>query len=127
MCLVLCYYANSNKLKAVTDQVADTDYSEGLNGVDDIDNQINSNNYTYDAIGNLKTDDAENITDIQWTVYGKIKSITRNGNTIEYYYDPAGNRIGKRNGTNLTLYIRDASGNVMSVYESVSNAAPVQK
>ncbi|WP_090655307.1 RHS repeat domain-containing protein [Parafilimonas terrae] len=35
------------------------------------------------------------ITNISWTVYGKINSITRGGSTITYTYDAAGNRISK--------------------------------
>jgi RHS repeat-associated protein len=55
-------------------------------------------------------------------VYGKIKSITKGPMTITYTYDAAGNRISKDvyPGTGprvKTYYVRDASGNVMSVYE----------
>jgi RHS repeat-associated protein len=77
------------------------------------------------------------IANISWNVYGKIAAIQRNGTaenpvaTIKYTYDasPAkpkawGNRIGKavwKLGDVLptnTYYVRDASGNVMGIYES---------
>jgi YD repeat-containing protein len=55
-------------------------------------------------------------------VYGKITSITKTVNsiitTINYTYDAGGDRIGKTvNGKN-TWYVRDASGNVMAIYEN---------
>ncbi len=43
---------------------------------DDIDDQ-SSGNYEYDEIGNLIGDAQEQIDSIEWTVYGKIKRITR--------------------------------------------------
>jgi RHS repeat-associated protein len=59
---------------------------------------------------------------IAWTVYGKIQSITKtNGAVINYTYDASGNRISKdvvpAGGGGTTFYIRDASGNVMSIYQ----------
>jgi RHS repeat-associated protein len=100
------------------------------------------NNYNYDEIGNLKKDSAEGIANIEWTVYGKVKSITRrdgfsktvNGTLIypsdlEFLYDPTGNRIAKiektrdtnglkpANEWKTTYYVRDAQGNEMAVYK----------
>ncbi|WP_155990222.1 RHS repeat domain-containing protein [Terrimonas ferruginea] len=106
------YYPENNRLRQVTDKPTLTDdYSE------DIDDQADPNNYTYDAIGNLKTDVSEGITAINWTVYGKIASVVKSSGTISYAYDASGNRITKTAAGKTTLYIRDASGNVMSVYE----------
>jgi YD repeat-containing protein len=78
-------------------------------------------NYQYDAIGNLKSDISEGITNISWTVYGKIQTITKtNGTVINYTYDATGNRITKAvttgGVTKTTVYARDASGNVMGIY-----------
>jgi len=81
----------------------------------DIDNQA-ALNYTYDAIGNLTGDAQAGITNIVWSVYGKILSITKNGSTTTYTYDEAGNRITKTTGGITTSYVRDAKGNVLSVY-----------
>ena len=58
------------------------------NYTDDIDNQgtfnnthstiETANNYGYDELGNLVRDAQEEIASIEWTVYGKMKKITRN-------------------------------------------------
>ncbi len=107
------YVTGRNQLDHVRDDVPAGSYTT------DIDDQ-GAGNYQYDGIGNLVSDAAEGIDDIQWTVYGKIASIHKNdGTTISYTYDASGNRISKRvsSGGNVTTwYVRDASGNVMSVY-----------
>lgn len=100
----------NNRLRHVKDAIGDANYTE------DIDNQPDDN-YDYDAIGNLIKDTKEGITNISWSVYGKILSITKAGGTISYTYDAAGNRISKTVGGKVTIYVRDASGNVMAVYE----------
>ncbi|MEX0595907.1 MAG: hypothetical protein WD512_05335, partial [Candidatus Paceibacterota bacterium] len=61
----------------------------------DVDNQI-VNNYTYDAIGQLKSDVAEGITNINWRVDGKVKSIIKANDQIVFFYDGLGNRIAKK-------------------------------
>ncbi|OJW31013.1 MAG: hypothetical protein BGO54_07575 [Sphingobacteriales bacterium 46-32] len=105
------YWANTNQLKQVLD---DAGYSE--NYWADIDNQTETENYVYDAIGNLVQDKSENLT-IAWNVYGKIDSIVKPGGTIKYTYDAAGNRISKTYDGKTTVYVRDAGGNVMSIYQ----------
>ncbi|MFC4230257.1 RHS repeat domain-containing protein [Parasediminibacterium paludis] len=108
------YIPNTNQLLQVTDAVTatlPTDYT-------DIKTQP-ANNYAYDAIGNLVSDTQGGINNITWTVYGKIQTITKaNGTVINYTYDASGNRISKTIGNTATYYVRDASGNVMSVYSS---------
>ena len=125
----LTYHYNTaytNKLSDVADAIG-----SGVSTVD-IDNQ-SADNYTYDEIGNLTHDDQEEIDKIEWTVYGKIKSITRTtGSTkpdLEFAYDAMGNRITKtvkpRNSNGIlpiaqwgfTYYSRDAQGNIMAVYD----------
>jgi RHS repeat-associated protein len=93
------------------------------NYAEDIDNQ-NPGNYLYDKIGNITRDLEGKVTAIGWTVYGKIKSITKqDGSTLQYNYDAGGNRISKvyfdftANTTTTTYYIRDAQGNALAVYE----------
>lgn len=80
-------------------------------------------------IGNLKRDVKEGITGITWNVYGKIQQIVKGSDTITYVYDATGNRISKTvSATNLTtVYVRDASGNVLSVYEKPGSGSLVQK
>ncbi len=105
----------TNQLAHVDDRMVNSAaYSQ------DLDDQA-VNNYSYDAIGNLKGDAAEGITAINWNVYGKITSIVKNGSTISYSYDASGNRISKTVGGITTVYVRDASGNVMSVYQGTAS------
>jgi YD repeat-containing protein len=113
------YTANTNRLHKVTDAAADAGggtYSQ----YNDIKQGQTDNNYQYDAIGNLIKDNSEGITNITWTVYGKIASITKSGTVIRYVYDAAGNRIMKQTATDTTVYTRDASGNVLSVYSKAA-------
>ena len=66
-----------NRLKQVTDAVTNAAaYSESdvFSGVSDIETQA-ANNYAYDSIGNLIKDTKENISSINWNVYGKITDI----------------------------------------------------
>ncbi|HRE52056.1 MAG TPA: hypothetical protein PK339_11580 [Flavitalea sp.] len=113
-------YLVNNRLMQVTDQVASANYSQALNGTEDLDGQA-ANNYHYDKIGNLVKDVKENIDRIEWTVYGKIKKITKgNGDIIAYTYDAAGNRASKSvtesSQTTITWYVRDAQGNSLALY-----------
>ena len=107
----------NNKLRHVTDAVTTHTVDLGTQ---------NADNYTYDEIGNLTADSTEGISSIEWTVYGKIKMIIKtNQDTIRYTYDAAGNRISKNlhspTVNKNTFYIRDASGNVMSIYQEGEN------
>jgi RHS repeat-associated protein len=121
----------NNRLRYVHDRVVDNAYTEDIDSqtpltlsqvqAEKLDAQT-TDNYQYDEIGNLIKDTKEGITAIEWNVYGKIKSITKGSMTITYTYDAAGNRISKEvdpasGPTRKTYYVRDASGNVMSVYE----------
>lgn len=122
------YYSGTNRLEYVEDIVDPDNYTT------DIDDQ-NTGNYTYDEIGNLKSDAQEGISDIAWTVYGKIKSITKtgSGDHLEFKYDAQGNRIAKiaKPSTTLgtpstwttTYYLRDAQGNALATYEDKPNDA----
>jgi RHS repeat-associated protein len=122
------YYAGTNRLEYVDDNTA---YSS--NYADDIDDQ-SAGNYTYDAIGNLISDAAEDIQTIEWTVYGKIKSITRgtpgiNNPNLEFTYTPDGRRATKKvivpgGDTKTTYYICDAQGNQMATY-TILNETPI--
>ncbi|WP_375577564.1 RHS repeat-associated core domain-containing protein [Marivirga tractuosa] len=96
------YYAGTNKLRALEEGAADA--------------------YIYDEIGNL-VEDVEEGTTIEWTPYGKVRRVTKAAENlnINYRYDAAGNRVAKmvdKDGEVTTnRYIRDASGNVMAVYQ----------
>ncbi|MBK7128592.1 MAG: hypothetical protein IPM74_01250 [Crocinitomicaceae bacterium] len=108
----------------LNNQLRHVDDADGV-GVStvDVDDQ-NADNYTYNALGQLITDTQENITNIDWTVTGKVKKITKgNGDYIEFKYDPFGNRVSKivfdfaSGDITETIYVHDASGNAMAVYE----------
>jgi RHS repeat-associated protein len=109
--------AESNQLSYVTDRITNTPTP------DDIESQ-NADNYGYDEVGNLIRDDQSGVSNIAWTPAGKIARIT-NGSDLIYRYDGLGNRISKvaraPKGSGLddltTYYVRDASGNILSVYE----------
>jgi RHS repeat-associated protein len=94
------YYSGTNKL-------------QNLNGGAD---------YQYDEIGNLVADPSQDVTSIDWTPYGKVRQVTKgDGTVVNFKYDASGNRIAKSTTTGgtttTTRYIRDASGNVMAMYE----------
>lgn len=122
----------NNRLRHVKDVVPANNYET------DIDEQPDDN-YGYDAIGNLIRDDQEKISSIEWTVYGKISRIRKGDQSgdplkelyIDYRYDASGNRISKSVipvsasssiQPRYTFYVRDASGNVMAVYEKEGTA-----
>ena len=90
-----------------------------------------TDNYTYDALGNLIKDGSQGLDRINWTVYGKMAGIRKGGiQTQTYGYDPGGNRITKTSvatdGTSATLhYVRDAQGNVLAVYQYKANVSGV--
>ncbi len=110
------YETNNNRLIHVDDAVSASNY-----GGKDIQDQ-DAGNYEYDRIGNMRKDAREGITNITWSVYGKIKEIYKNNSStpsITYTYDASGNRISKTVSATgkTTVYVRDASGNTLSVYE----------
>ncbi|NMH85959.1 RHS repeat-associated core domain-containing protein [Flavivirga algicola] len=103
----------NNQLNYVTDAIGDAGFKDLVGQSVD--------NYEYDEIGQLTSDFSENITNIDWRVDGKVKSITKTGGVeIRFEYDGLGNRIAKtllpENIT--TVYTRDAQGNVLAVYET---------
>ncbi len=84
-------------------------------------------NYGYDAIGQLVSEDDEDIGSIEWTLTNKVKQITKtNGITIRFEYDGLGNRIAKHvtegGDVTSTYYVLDAQGNVMNVYTGNTRA-----
>jgi len=111
----------NNRLRHVNEVVDPENYTLSITGVVDLENQV-TDNYSYDKIGNLVSDQAEGISEVKWNVQGKIASISKtSGQTITYGYDPDGNRISKTvsgaGATETTYYVRDAQGNVLAVYK----------
>lgn len=116
------YNNNTNKLRSIDDNVAFTPRS-----ATDIDDQ-NPDNYQYDDIGNLIKDTQEEVANIEWTVYGKIRKISRTSTSnkpdMEFAYDAMGKRVSKtiieKNSSGITktsFYLLDAQGNVLSIYD----------
>jgi YD repeat-containing protein len=141
------YGANGYEARATGPQAYDTDYSYDPNGNlltlqrrddsqtavrDDLTYEYNigtnrlrntdtadGENYTYDEVGNLISDAEEGIDSIVWTPYGKVRKVEKADNSsVSFRYDAAGNRIAKIAGSDTTVYVRDASGNVMGVYKN---------
>ena len=109
------YYHYDPVKKNRLDVVKDGGTAEGLNNA-------NPYEYKYDQIGNLTQNLEDGIEDIEWNIYGKVEKVSKtNGTLIAYRYDGTGNRILKEVRTTTTvhtnLYLRDASGNVMAIYE----------
>ncbi len=136
------YHANNNQLAYVSDQVPNNHYTH------DLDNQA-PGNLIYNASGQLINDLSQNAY-LKYDVYGKLietgiyMSLTLPGvgvvqqeaPKVRYHYDAAGFRVKKTLYTptpltpadnshiiSETWYVRDAGGNIMSIYENKSGGA----
>ncbi|MBD0255109.1 MAG: hypothetical protein ICV83_05275 [Cytophagales bacterium] len=118
----------NNRLEKVTDRAGATPYGEDLEG---------ESSYAYDPTGNLVQDRGDSVQ-ISWNVYGKVSELKplsgSNKPYLRYLYDAAGNRILKEVNAGpadrsqpekirTTYYVRDAQGNILSVYEQVAARA----
>jgi YD repeat-containing protein len=126
----------SNRLYQVNDVVSAGNYSDDIDDQGTFNNTHSTietaNNYGYDELGNLVRDVQEEIASIEWTVYGKMKKITRNSGSskadLEFGYDASGNRLWKKvtpKGSGAVIstyyYLRDAQGNEMCRYVKYTN------
>ena len=126
----------SNRLYQVNDVVSAGNYTDDIDDQGTFNNTHSTietaNNYGYDELGNLVRDAQEEIASIEWTVYGKMKKITRNSGSskadLEFGYDASGNRLWKKvtpkgSGavTSTYYYLRDAQGNEMCRYVKYTN------
>lgn len=96
--------------------------------LEEINTPLSTNNYRYDALGNLIYDEREQIDNIEWTVAGKVKRVERPGTSslkeLRFAYGASGQRIAKQVTPDPDLdatgyrehYIRDAQGNIMATY-----------
>jgi RHS repeat-associated protein len=120
----------SNRTYSINDAATQTSGNDLLDQVafNNTATTINTaNNYSYTETGERKSDKQNDIDLITWSVYGKIKSVTRStGSTkdnLKFDYDASGNRIAKHvydasnNWIRTEYNIRDAQGNIMSTYE----------
>lgn len=94
-----------------------------------------SSNYRYDPLGQLTHDSREGIENIDWTVAGKVNSVTYTNTSprdpLFFTYGAGGHRIQKQVGSAPNTgvgyrehNIRDAQGNIMAIYRysNVPNA-----
>ncbi|MFC4163933.1 DUF6443 domain-containing protein [Epilithonimonas zeae] len=95
------YYNNSNRLKAVTDNI------NNPAGFKDV---VGATDYEYDRNGNLIVDKNKAIALIEYNFMDLPSTINfQNGNWIKYKYDSAGNKLSKivknGNSTSSTDYL----------------------
>lgn len=93
---------------------------------------LGSSNYQYDLTGQLVKDNAEKISNIKWTVYGKVSEVVytaaANKPDLKFVYDATGNRVAKilrkvdkTADSTVQYYFRDAQGNPLDMVEPLVN------
>ncbi|MDB9380916.1 DUF6443 domain-containing protein [Nodularia spumigena CS-584] len=111
--LTYTYYADSNKLLAVTDA---STVPDGFNNGD----SGNANDYGYDNNGNMITDLNKGITSvIRYNHLNLSRVVTFASGNIEYIYDALGTKLRKRityiNGNRQTTITTDYAGGFVYV------------
>ena len=102
---------NPNRLSHIEDAVAGSNYNDLSGQTGPV--------YTYNAIGQLTTDASRNLT-MTYNAYGQVATVTENSSLrVTFTYHEGGQRLSKVDHAlnQTTYYIRDASGNVMSIFE----------
>jgi RHS repeat-associated protein len=109
-------------------------YAANKNQLQSVSNNNNSfRDYHYNEIGQMSSQDNASGADqiVDYDVTGKVtdvySDVDKTKKTTHYTYDDRGFRLSKETYDNLghlkftTWYIRDASGNVMSIYDQQAN------
>ena len=110
--------ANGHLLNNKLDHINDAIPFYADNNTHDLHDQ-SPGNYRYDAIGNLVVDQQSNISNINWSVYGKIQSISKtDGSDFTYTYYPDQKRATQLWNGITTFYVRDAQGNTLAIYDN---------
>ncbi len=111
------YNNETNQLNSVNDLISSGNYGT------DLDDQ-KTDNYTYNANGQLTADVASGVSKIEWGLNGKVSKVTKSdGTTLNYTYDALGNKISKTETGKLgvssttSYYVRDANGSEMAIYK----------
>jgi len=78
-------------------------------------------NPAYDANGNIKTYEVQGITNSTFNWLNLPTSMTANGTSLSYAYDPSGMRVKKTVGSTTTYYIRGADGQTIATYDGSGN------
>ena len=94
------YSSNSNRLASVWDTTKNA-----------------ARGYTYDANGNMTSDDSSYVSGVQYDYRNLPLQATIRGNTVKYRYDSSGNRIYKESSAGKSYYIRGADGETLAVYD----------
>lgn len=95
---------------------------------DDIENQIATDNYKYNLIGQLIENKQENIAYL-YNASGLVTEVKKDGQSlVKFFYNDKNHRVRKEsynpNNGNLTYteyYVRDAAGTAMAIYRKDSN------
>src|SRR5690606_16142109 len=111
------YNSDNNQLNHILDT------SPSPPDADDLETQAN-NNYIYNDIGQLVTNNQEGIT-YEYNASGLVTKIkkTTGQSVVEFEYDDKGQRISKQSFTpgggllNKSYYIRDINGMPMAIYD----------
>ncbi|MEQ8627859.1 RHS repeat-associated core domain-containing protein [Ekhidna sp.] len=106
------YYPNTNRLKSVSNYITNIDYND-IGQVTGI---------TYHA--NAERPNMQ----IFYNVTGKVTAVVDPDSgepVIEFAYDDRGFRMMKKVGDIEEWYVRDASGQVMAIYNKMSDTAPI--
>ena len=117
----------SNRLYHVNDQVQNSIYDDDIEdqGVFNTNNIPANNNYRYNAIGQMTASIIDGMYydyDIYEKVVGIYNDVAHTSAYAHYAYDDRGFRYKKvvylPSEDVTTYYVRDASGNIISIYES---------
>ncbi len=116
-------YLRTNRLNAVSEAP-----SAGKSSSDPSIEDQSSNNYKYDASGRLIQDLSEDIQEIKWNSFGKVKSITKgtdqNEETIAFTYNNTGKRQSKivknvvGDVVEKSVYVYGADNNLLATYKA---------
>jgi RHS repeat-associated protein len=121
----LSYVYNNNGKPNQLTQILDSHTTPTFD--DDLETQPLDTNYRYDNIGNMTRDYSEGGKSVTWNVYNKITNVSINNGaqTLAFGYDASGNRVRKESTassvTTKQWYVRDAQGNILSVYKQVGS------
>ncbi|WP_071149539.1 RHS repeat-associated core domain-containing protein [Bacteroides ndongoniae] len=110
----LTFTLNGNQLNRVDDASTATAYNNGFEFKDAV---KQTNEYAYDANGNLTKDLNKNISNIQYNSLNLPRKVTfTDGSTIEYTYAADGTKLRTKHVINGTTTTTDYCGNV--IYEN---------
>ncbi|WP_396145998.1 lamin tail domain-containing protein [Flavobacterium sp.] len=120
------YNFGTNQLNNVDDDLTLSSVS-----TTDIDDQA-PNNYTYDAIGQMTKNTAENLFYF-YNTQGLVTEVRKGAfPAVKFYYNERGHRIKKESFvlnsptlSSTTYYVLDLAGNVMSNYYKPNNNNPI--